>query len=121
MTQMCLPASPAHQTVTPQAPLSTKNRFAPLTCNPDLEDESLSVSVKSEAVVDVPNLTLPNRKRHPKWERPLPPRYVVASTPGERSLELPVEIQTTNTGQWIQTPALLDSGATGHFADTAFV
>ena len=53
MIQVRFPVSLAHQTV-------TKNRFAPLTCNPDFENESLSTSVESETVLDVPKLTLPN-------------------------------------------------------------
>src|SRR6266536_419313 len=99
--------------------LLTRNRFTPLARILDSEDE-LS-SIEQETVLDLPKLTSPNRKRRPKWERHLPPHYVIASTPGERSLELPVEIQMTDTGQRVQTPALLDTGATGLFADTAFV
>ena len=99
MIQVHFPASPAHQTVPSQTPLSTKNCFAPLTCDPDSENESLSTSVESRMVLNISTLTLPNRRRCPKWERCLPPCFVVASTPGEQSLELPVEIQTTNTCQ----------------------
>src|SRR6266516_4392809 len=104
-------------TYTPSLP--TRNRFTPLARILDSENE-LS-SIEQEKVLDLPTLTLPNRKRHPKWERRLPSHYVIGSTPGERSLELPVEIQTTDTGQRVQSPALLDCGATGLFADTAFV
>ena len=104
-------------TCTPSLP--TRNRFAPLARILDSENE-LS-SIEQETVLDLPKLTSPNRKRRPKWERRLPSHYVIGSTPGERSLELPVEIQTTDTGQRVQSPALLDCGATGLFADTAFV
>ena len=59
--------------------------------------------------------------RIPKWERRLPKRYVVAATPGPRSLNLKVELQSTDTGDVIATNALLDCGATGLFIDTEYV
>jgi len=52
-------------------------------------------------------------KRIPKWERRLPRRYVLAATPSERSLNLDVAIQTTDTGDVHAVSALLDSGANG--------
>src|SRR6266516_831483 len=82
-------------TRTPSLP--TKNRFAPLARILDSENELSSIEQKK--VLGLPTLTFPNRKRRPKWERRLPSHYVIGSTPGERSLELPVEIQTTDTGQ----------------------
>ena len=100
---------------------STKNRFSPLTCNSDLENDSDPVHVEGEMVLDVPNSILPKRKRCPKWEKRLPARYVIASVPGERSLQLSVEIQTTDTNHRIQVWALLDCGATGLFISSALV
>ena len=59
--------------------------------------------------------------RSPAWERRLPCRYVVASTPSSNSLHLNVEIETTDTQQTRSVVALLDSGATGLFLDTNYV
>jgi hypothetical protein len=101
--------------------LQTKNRFAPLTCSLDLENESSLILAEGDMVLDVPNSILPHRKRRPKWEKRLPSHYVVASVPGERSLQLSVEIQATDTGQWVQIQALLDCGATGLFISSALV
>ena len=101
--------------------LSTKNRFASLACHLDTENPNSHVLIDQEMVLDVLNIILPKQKWCPKWERRLPSHYVIASTPGERSLELSVEIQTTDTGQRIQVIALLDCGATGLFINSALV
>jgi len=86
-----------------------------------LENESSLVHVEGEMVLDVPDSILPKHKRCPKWEKRLPSRYVIASVPGERSLQLSVEIQTTDTGQRLQIFALLDCGATGLFINSTLV
>src|SRR6266487_1430268 len=101
--------------------LSTENRFASLACHLDAENPISHVLIDQEMVLDVLNIILPKRKWRTKWERHLPSRYVIASTPRERSLELSVEIQTTDTGQWIQVIALLDCDATGLFINSALV
>ncbi len=101
--------------------LSTKNCFASLACHLDTENPNSHVLIDQEMVLDILNIILPKRKQRPKWERSLPSHYVIASTPGERSLELSVEIQTTDTGQQIQVIALLDCGATGLFINSALV
>src|SRR6266487_40631 len=101
--------------------LSTKNHFASLACHLDTENPNSHVQIDQEMVLDVLKIILPKQKWRPKWERHLPSRYVIASTPGEQSLELSVEIQTTDTGQWVQVVALLDCGATGLFINSALV
>src|SRR6266536_5063735 len=101
--------------------LSTKNRFASLACHLDTENPNSHVLIDQETVLDVLNIILPKQKRCPKWERCLPSHYIIASTPGEWSLELSVEIQTTDTGQQIQVVALLDCSATGLFINSALV
>jgi RNase H-like domain found in reverse transcriptase/Reverse transcriptase (RNA-dependent DNA polymerase)/Integrase zinc binding domain/Chromo (CHRromatin Organisation MOdifier) domain len=71
---------------------------------------------------DMPKLDFKSRRpRSKKWERKLPHRYVIATTPGAHSLQLGVQVQTTDTGQTFGTKALLDSGATGLFVDSDFV
>ena len=85
----------------------------------DLENEPSSV--EQETVLDVQDSTLPTRRRRPRWEKRLPSRYVVASTPGGKSFVLSVEIQTTDTGKHVQIVALLDCGATGLFISADLV
>src|SRR6266487_6553314 len=101
--------------------LSTKNCFASLACHLDTENPNSDVPIDQEMALDVLNIILPKQKQRPKWERRLPSRYIIASTPRERSLELSVEIQTIDTGQRIQVIALLDCGATGLFINSALV
>jgi hypothetical protein len=72
-----------------------------------------------------PTLTSPLHPVYPprlkRWERRLPRKYVIASTPSENSLHLKVEVVTTDTQQLISFMALLDCGATGLFVDRGFV
>jgi len=56
----------------------------------------------------------------PKWEQQIPKHYVLAATPSERSLNLDIAIQTTDTGEVHAVSALLNSGATGLFIDPEF-
>src|SRR5918999_558660 len=101
--------------------LSAKNRFAPLVCMTNMENDPSFVHFEGETVLDVPDSILPRCRQCPKWERCLPSRYVIASVPGKNSLQLTVEIQTTDTGQQVQILALLDCGATGLFINSALV
>lgn len=64
------------------------------------------------------SLQLPRR---PKWEKQLLERYIVATTPGSKSLEIPILIQTTDTGTVLSTKGLLDCGATDLFVNSDFV
>jgi hypothetical protein len=69
-------------------------------------------------ILDVPK----SAKIRPKaWERRLPKKYIVASTPGENSLEIQVGIQASDANMEISTSALLDCGATGMFMDSEYV
>lgn len=100
-------------------PLHSVNRFA------ILEEEHINVNTSAPpcepTLEDVPSKSKPPRTRIPKWERRLPKRYVVAATPSAKSLDLKVELQTTDTGDVLATNALLDCGATGLFIDTEYV
>src|SRR5271156_462067 len=54
----------------------------------------------------------------PKWERPLPSKFVIAAIDGSStSLKLKVELETTDTAEVKSINALVDSGATGEFID----
>ena len=69
---------------------------------------------------DSARLPEPPRPRTPpkkKWERRLPRQYIVASSPGANSLDIDVEIETTDTGIKRAVKALVDCGATGQFMD----
>jgi len=109
-------------------PLSTSNRYAPL--HVDLVEENSTLPSEptdgTTIVADVQSTSpAPSHPVYPprlkRWERRLPRRYVVASTPSENSLHLKVEIVTTDTQQLISFMALLDCGATGLFVDRGFV
>ena len=63
----------------------------------------------------------PPRVYIPSWERCLPCKYTVASTPSATSLSLEVELETMDMQCTQQVQALLDSGATGLFMDVMFV
>ena len=56
-----------------------------------------------------------------RWEKRLPKQYVVAATPGPKSLVIKVEIQTTDTAEVKSGPMLIDCGATGQFIDHDYV
>ena len=61
------------------------------------------------------------RIRLANWERRLPKRFVIATTPSDNSLNINVEIETTDTAMKRNTNALVDCGATGLFVDTEYV
>ena len=108
--------------------LSTSNHYA----LPDVdlvEENSTGPSKPTDEATIVTDVQLtppaPSHQVYPpclkQWERRLPRRYVVTSTPLENSLHLKVEIVTTDTQQLISFMALLDCGATGIFVDQGFV
>ena len=59
--------------------------------------------------------------RRPKWEKRLPQRYIVAMTPGLKSLKLPILMQTTDTGTVLSTKGLLNCGVTDLFVNSDFI
>ena len=56
-----------------------------------------------------------------QWEKRLPKQYVVAATPGPKSLVIKVEIETTDTAEVKSGPTLIDCGATSQFMDRDYV
>jgi len=96
------------------------NRYACLEVENDI---ALSSSLQQEISVNVaPKLPSPiPYSKLPKWEYRLPRKYVVASSPGSKSLTVKVGIQTTDTGELHSTSALVDCGATGQFIDKRYV
>jgi hypothetical protein len=111
-------------------PLSSKNHFDRLLVEEVYELNAISstspIVNDSKAIPITPNLVNPPKpcsrfRNCPKWERRLPERYVISSTPSLNSLELDVLMQTLDTGKVVASPALLDCGATGLFVDGNFV
>jgi len=104
--------------------LRSKNHFAPLFINENSESNSFNSPEPgndSSAIHPIPGSPPLHPKRIPKWEQRLPRCYVLAATPSERSLNLDIAIQTTDTGEVHAVSALLDSGATGLFIDPEFM
>ena len=97
-------------------PLST-NRFAPLCTYLDISTIS-DTPIATETVVNPKPVPKPHHR--PKWERRLPATFVICSM-ADRSLQLKVGLQTTDTGESFAPTALLDSGATGCFLDRDYV
>ena len=56
-----------------------------------------------------------------QWERRFPKQYVVAATPGPKSLVIKVEIQTIDTAEVKSGPTLIDCKATSQFMDGDYV
>jgi Zinc knuckle./Retroviral aspartyl protease. len=101
--------------VTPS--LSPSNRYSCLEV-----DEIYETSEDEPLLQAVPNSETPKDKkpRLRKWERQLPKSYKIAAL-NSSSLQLRVEVQTTDTQEVKSANALLDCGATGLFIDTGYV
>ena len=97
-------------------PSSSRNRFACLSVE-EIHEPSVTAYDYEKAVPDTPPSPL-RRPRIPRWERRLPRRFVVASTPNANSLDVSIEVETTDTNVKRATKALVDCGATGLFMDT---
>ena len=108
--------------------LSSYNRFSvlPVDSIPTTDEpvETPKVVQVSEVVSATPPAT--GHVYRPRWERRLPSKLVIGmldetDREARRSLQLKVEIETTDTGEVKAVQALLDSGATGMFIDKAYV
>ena len=105
--------------------MPSRNRFSILSVDsiPEIDE-----FVKAE-IVPTPNdtseTTSTKKALRPKWERRLPPQFVIShleeSEDRRRSLFLKIELQATDTGEVKSVKALLDSGATGMFIDQGYV
>jgi len=88
----------------------------------------LSIDEMSESPADEPDCVKAIQEPQPpkrrklihlaNWERRLPRKYVIASTPSANSLDIDVEIETMDTGVKCCTKSLVNCGATGLFMDT---
>ncbi|KAF4569440.1 hypothetical protein EYR36_009231 [Pleurotus pulmonarius] len=94
------------------------NRFACLSVDeiddPNHSDDSSDV--KQTTPVTIRTL----RRFRPQWERRLPSSYKISALPGKLSLDIPVEVQSTDTQHRCTLQALVDCGATGVFMHPRF-
>jgi hypothetical protein len=112
-------------------PLSTSNHFNVLEVysvednSTDLTDEMIAQDVQPTPETPEPPPTPKASPTYPvrlkRWERRLPRKYVVAATPSANSLNIKVEIVTTDTQETKSMKALLDCGADGLFIDRDYV
>lgn len=102
-------------------PLSVHNRFAALPVDELTELDSVSTTIHETKATPPTSPRRSQLPRRPKWEKRLPERYIVATTPGSKSLEIPISMQTTDTGTVLSTKGLLDCGATDLFVNSNFV
>ena len=102
--------------------LSTYNCFEVLANISDSKMFPLDVQKLEE--LPTPVLTpipSPPKKQKPKCEKALPEKFTIVTTEGTpNSLNLKVEIKTTNTAEKKSITALVDSGATGEFIDRQY-
>src|SRR3981189_1718141 len=101
-------------------PLSLHNWYACLVVDQCEDATSVFDWVK---VVPQPSPPPPKTARIQlaNWERRLPKRFVIATTPSDNSLNIDIEIETTDTAMKRSTSALVDCGATGLFINTEYV
>ena len=99
------------------------NHFEALSeiCNSERESPETQISEYIPPAVSIPmSVTTPvtPKIRKSKWEKALPQKLTIAAAEGiSTSLNLKVEIETTDTTERKSVVALLDSGATGECID----
>src|SRR5271156_1087130 len=108
------------QQVNSMPSLPTYNRFDVLAIHKSNETiETVETAVQNlqslpTAIPHFPQYPAPR----PKWERPLPSKFVIAAMDGNStSLKLKVELETTDTAEVKSVNVLVDCGATGEFID----
>ena len=109
--------------MTSTPPLASYNRFSVLDIE-EYEDETPPSPIEVVPPLSSSPTAVWYRGPRQQWERcRLPPQYVLSAntvTP-KVSLDLGLELQTTDDGRRFITKALVDSGATGSFIDRDFV
>src|SRR3981189_1326796 len=101
-------------------PLSSHNRYACLVVDQCEDATSVFDCVK---VVPQPSPPPPKteRIRLANWERRLPKKLIIATTPSDNSLNIDIEIEMTDTVMKRNTNALVDCSTTGLFVDAEYV
>jgi hypothetical protein len=85
-----------------------------------MEDSCSENSDCEEDVTPPPKPTKCERIRLSRWEKRLPRKYIISSD-GSTSLNINVEVETTDTNIKRCTKALVDCGANGLFIDSEYV
>jgi len=98
--------------------LPTYNHFDVLA----IQESNETIETVETAVQNPQSTLLPLFPQYPaprpKWERPLPSKFVIAAMDGSStSLKLKVELETTDTAEVKSVNVLVDCGATGEFID----
>ena len=96
------------------------NRFACLSVDEIHDDDSDQSDDSSDAKQTTPVTIRTIRRFRPQWERRLPSSYKISALPGKLSLDIPVEVQSTDTQHRCTLQALVDCGATGVFMHPRF-
>ena len=96
------------------------NRFACLSVDEIQDDDSDHSDDSSDAKQTTPVTIRTLRRFRPQWERRLPSSYKISALPGKLSLDIPVEVQSTDTQHRCTLQALVDCGATGVFMHPRF-
>ena len=119
--------SPIQRKLVKATPLfASPNHFEALSkiCNSKGESPNAQISecVLATVPVPMPVITpITPRIQKSKWEKALPEKLTIAAAEGiSTSLNLKVEIETTNTVERKSVVALLDSGATGECIDRSY-
>ena len=87
-----------------------------------LDVEEIDSNIPSQDMpTKAPTPELPKKPWMEQWKWRLPRDYMIASSQDSSSLQLSIQIQTTDTGELFGLEALLDSGASGLFIDSEFV
>src|SRR5271168_2539396 len=98
--------------------LPNYNRFDVLA----MQESNETIETVETAVQNPQSTLLPLFPQYPaprpKWERPLPSKFVIAAMDGSStSLKLKVELETTDATEVKSVNVLVDCGATGEFID----
>src|SRR3981189_1705588 len=101
-------------------PLSSHNRYACLVVD-QCEDATSVFDCAKVVPQPSPSPKKVARIHLANWERRLPKKFIIAMTPSENSLNINVEIETTDTVMKCNINALVDCGATSLFVDTEYV
>src|SRR5271155_23155 len=85
-------------------------------------NETIETVETAMQILESPPPSLPLLPRYPasrpKWEKPLPSKFIIAATEGNpTSLKLKIELETTDTVEVKSANVLVDCGATGEFID----
>ena len=104
----------------PTPPLSSHNRYSLLSV--DTLDNTSDDNLDGVKVIEKSREIASNKEyiRLTSWERRLPQSYVISSD-SSNSLDIDVEIETTDTSVKRGAKALVDCGATGLFIDIGYV